>query len=380
MTALKPAQFLMIPGPTPVPSSVLEVLARPPIGHRSTEMSAIIAEVTKDLKELGETEGEALLLTGSGTMGVEAAIANTISPGDKVLCCVNGVFGARWVKVSQALGAQVETLESVPGKPIDVDQLANRLAQDKEKSIKVVILTHNETSTGVMNDLRQVAHLIRKHGALSIVDAVTSFAAVRIPIDEWLIDVLVTGSQKALMLPPGLAIVFFGPRAWVAQSTAKSPKFYLDLARYKKSSAANTTPFTPNVSLICALQKSLQLIKEETMKDVQTRHLTLKTMLRSGLRSMGLKFLVDDEYASPTITAILPPEKMTVAEIRKGLKEDYNIIVADGQEELQGKIFRIGHMGYVFERDILMTLSCLEAVLKKQGQGNLSERPLSAAR
>jgi len=379
MTVLKPAQFLMIPGPTPVPPAILEILARHPIGHRSTEMSAIIGDVTQQLKELGETEADALILTGSGTMAMEAAIINTISPGDKVLCLVNGVFGARWVKVAQAYGAQVVTLESVPGTAIDVDQLANHLAQDKDKSIKVVIVTHNETSTGVMNDIRRIAHLVKKHGALSIVDAVTSFAAVRIPIDEWMVDVLVTGSQKALMLPPGLSIVFFGQRAWAAQATAKTHKFYLDLARCKKSSDANTTPFTPNVSFICALQKSLQLIKEEGISKVQNRHLTMKTMLRAGLRSMGLKLLVDDENASPTITAILPPGKITVAEIRKALKEDYNIIVADGQEDLQGKIFRIGHMGYVFERDILMTIACLDAILKKMGHANLSELSISAA-
>jgi len=373
MTALKPAQFLMIPGPTPVPAVILETLGRHPIGHRSTEFSGVLTEVTKDLQALGETEADVFVLTGSGTMAMEAAIANTISPGDKVLCLITGVFGERWAKIAQAFGAQVEKLESASGTAVDLGQLANRLSADKEKSIKVVTITHNETSTGVINDLRQIAHLVRKHGALSLVDAVTSFGAIRVPIDEWLVDVLITGSQKALMLPPGLAIVFFGQRAWAAQATSKSPKFYLDLARYKKSLSANTVPFTPNVSFVMALQKSLALIKEEGINKIQTRHLTLKTMLRTGLRSMGLKLFVDDEYASPTITAILPPGKLTVADIRKGLKEDYNIIVADGQEDLQGKIFRIGHMGYVFERDILMTLSCAQAVLKKLGCERLSE-------
>jgi aspartate aminotransferase-like enzyme len=379
LTALKPAQFLMIPGPTPVPPVILEMLARHPIGHRSTEFSAIVSEATKGLKELGETESDAFILTGSGTMAMEAAISNTISPGDKVLCLVTGVFGERWAKIAQAFGAEVEKLESMAGTPVDVSQLANRLAKDKDQSIKAVTVTHNETSTGVLNELRQITHLIRKHGALSLVDAVTSFGAVRVPIDEWLIDVLITGSQKALMLPPGLSIIFFGERAWVAQATSKSPKFYIDLARYKKSISANTTPFTPNVSFICALHRALEMIKEESISKIQTRHLTLKTMLRAGLRSMGLKLFVDDECASPTITAILPPGKLTVAEIRKGLKDDYNIIVADGQEDLQGKIFRIGHMGYVFERDILMTLSCLDAVLMKLGHASLSELPLSAA-
>jgi aspartate aminotransferase-like enzyme len=298
---------------------------------------------------------------------MEAAISNTISPGDKVLCLVTGVFGERWAKIAEAYSAAVERVEYPAGKTVDVEQVASILAADKEKSIKAITVTHNETSTGVLNDLRQIAHLAKKHGALSIVDAVTSFGAINIPMDEWHIDIMVTGSQKALMLPPGLSIIFFGSRALAAQSTCKSPRFYLDLARYKKSLATNSTPFTPNVSFICALEKSLQLIQEEGILAVQARHFKLRSTLRTGLRSLGLKLFVDDDFCSPTITAILPPDKISVADIRKGLKEDFNIIVADGQESLQSKIFRIGHMGYVFERDILMTLACLESVLQKSG-------------
>ncbi len=379
MTKLKPSQFLMIPGPTPVPDSILEIIAAPPIGHRSTEFSAVLSAVTKDLQTLAQTKADAFVLTGSGTFAMEAAISNTISPGHKVLSLVSGVFGERFASIAAAYGAQVEKIESLPGTAIDVSELASRLAADKEKSIKAVTLTHNETSTGVINDLRQIAHLVRKHGAITLVDAVTSFGAVDIPMDEWLVDVMITGSQKALMLPPGLSIIFFGERAWAAQATCKSPKYYLDLARHKKSIAANTTPFTPNVSFICALQKSLELINEEGIRAVQARHFKLKAMLRAGLRAMGLNLFVSEDCASPTITAILPPGKLTVAEIRKALKEDFNIIVADGQESLQGKIFRIGHMGYVFERDILMTIACVDAVMKKLGHETLSELPLQAA-
>lgn len=379
MTTLKPSQFLMIPGPTPVPDSILEIIARPPIGHRSTEFSAVLTAVTKDLQTLAQTQADAFIFTGSGTLAMEAAISNTISPGQKVLSLVSGVFGERWANIAQAYGAQVEKMESSPSTAIDVNELANRLSADKEKSIKVVTITHNETSTGVINDLRQIAYLVKKHGAISLVDAVTSFGAINIPMDEWLIDVLVTGSQKALMLPPGLSIIFFGERAWAAQATCKSPKFYLDLARYKKSIAANTTPFTPNVSFVCALQKSIELINTEGIKAVQARHFKLKSMLRAGLRAMGLNLFVSDDYASPTITAILPPGKLTVADIRKTIKEDFNIVIADGQESLQGKIFRIGHMGYVFERDILMTIACVDAVLKKLGHETLSELSLQAA-
>ncbi len=377
MDNLKPPEFLMIPGPTPVPKDILEIIARPPIGHRSAEFSNILTSVSKNLQALGQTESDVFILTGSGTLAMEAAIANTVSPGTKVLSLVTGVFGERWVSIAKAYGAEVERLDYTAGTAVDVSQLANKLKEDK--SIKIVTITHNETSTGVINDLRQIGHLVRQHGALSLVDAVTSFGAINIPIDEWHIDVLVTGSQKALMLPPGLSMIFFGNRAWTAQATCKSPRFYLDLTRCKKSLAANSTPFTPNVSFICALQKSLELIQSEGIEKVQARHLKLRTMLRAGLRSMGLKLFVDDDSASPTITAILPPEKLNVSDIRQALKQDYSIVVADGQDSLKGKIFRIGHMGYVFERDILMTLASLQAVLKKLGRDTTAQPAIKAA-
>ena len=365
MPSLKPSEFLMIPGPTPVPRDILEIIARHPIGHRSTEFSNIFMNVTKNLQTLAQTKNDTFILTGSGTLAMEAAIANTVSPGTKVLSLITGVFGKRWYNIAKAYGADVEKLEFSPGSPVDINQLTNKLKEDK--SIKVVTITHNETSTGVINDLRQICHLVRQHGALSIVDAVTTFGAIDIPIDEWHIDVLITGSQKALMLPPGLSIIFFGERAWTAQANCKSPRFYLDLTRCKKSLIDSTTPFTPNVSFICALDKSVDLILSEGLDKVQARHFKLRSMLRSGLRSMGVKLFVDDDCASPTITAILPPENLNVSDIRQSLKQDYSIVVADGQEELKGKIFRIGHMGYVFERDILMTLASLQAVFKKLG-------------
>jgi aspartate aminotransferase-like enzyme len=378
MDNLKASEFLMIPGPTPVPGEILEIIARPPIGHRSTDFSNVLTSVSKNLKTLAQTESDVLILTGSGTLAMEAAIANTVSPGTKVLSLVTGVFGERWVNIAKAYGAEVEKLEFAAGTAVDINQLANKLKEDKDKSIKVVTITHNETSTGVLNDLRQIGHLIRQHGALSIVDAVTSFGAINIPVDEWHIDVMITGSQKALMLPPGLSIIFFGSRAWAAQATCKSPRFYLDLTRCKKSLDANTTPFTPNVSFICALQKSVQLIQSESIDKVQARHFKLRSLLRGGLKAMGLRLFVDDDFASPTITSILPPEKISVADIRQALKQDYSIVVADGQDALKGKIFRIGHMGYVFERDILMTLASLQAVLKKLGYDGSAQTAIKA--
>lgn len=379
MNSLEPREFLMIPGPTPVPDIVLEAMARHPIGHRTPEFSKVLTKVNEGLKWLGETSSDVFVLTGSGTAGMEAAISNTINRDDVVLSLVCGVFGERWAKISEAFGAQVERLQAEPGQAIDVEALEKRLKSDKDKKIKAVTITHNETSTGVINDLRKIASLVHEHGALSIVDAVTSFGAVRLPIDEWQIDILVSGSQKALMLPPGLSIVFFNKRAWDAQAQCKTPRFYLDLAKARKSLAENTTPFTPNVSLVCGLEVSLELIKQTGLNEVYERHMRLRSSLRAGLKSMGLKLLVEDSVASPTITSILPPENISVADVRKGLKQEFRILVADGQEGLKGKIFRIGHMGYVFERDILMTLASLESVLRSLGYNCTAGRAVQAA-
>lgn len=367
MTTLKPSEFLMIPGPTPVPDAVLEAIARHPIGHRTPDFSKALKQVAADLQWFGETKHDVFVLTASGTAALEMAIFNTVSPGDHVLCVVCGVFGERWAKMSTALGAKVDRLTAPAGEAVSVEALKQKLAQDTEKKYKAVIITHNETSTGVIQDIQPMLAAIREHGALSIVDTVTSFGAVPFPIDAWKADIVATGSQKALMLPPGLSIVFFGPRAWDAHAQCKTPRFYLDAAKYKKSMNENTTPFTPNVSLVLGLEVSLRLMRDEGKEAIFERHLRLRELLRNGVKALGLELFVDESVASPSITAIRPPANITVDAIRKGLKEKFRIIVADGQEELKGKIFRIGHMGYVFERDILMTLAALESVLVDLG-------------
>lgn len=367
MTTLKSREFLMIPGPTPVPDAVLEAIARHPIGHRTPDFSKALKQCAQDLQWLGDTQNDVFVLTASGTAALEMAIFNTVSPGDSVLCVVCGVFGERWAKMSSALGAKVDRLVAPAGQAVTVEALKQKLAEDKDKKYKAVIITHNETSTGVVQDVQNMLKAIRAHGALSIIDTVTSFGAVPFPIDEWDADIVATGSQKALMLPPGLSMVFFGPRAWDAYKECKTPRFYLDAAKYKKSMLDDTTPFTPNVSLTMGLQVSLQLMREEGKEAIFARHQRLRDLLRKGIKALNLELFVPEEIASYSITAIKPPDGITVDAIRKGLKEKFRIIVADGQEELKGKIFRIGHMGYVFERDILMTLAALEAVLLDLG-------------
>jgi aspartate aminotransferase-like enzyme len=360
-------EFLMIPGPTPVPDAVLEAAARHPIGHRTADFSRILRHCVDELKWLGDTDNDVYVLTSSGTGGMESAIANIVSEGDNVLSLICGVFGERWAKIAESYGAKVERMKVEPGQAISVEAVRKRLEADSEGKIRAVTITHNETSTGVINDLESLVAAVHSHGAISIVDAVTSFGACPLPISAWNVDVLVTGSQKALMLPPGLGFVFVSERARKAAAECKSPRFYFDWARYKKSLDADTTPFTPNVSFVVALEASLQLMREEGKEVIYARHEGMKEKLRKGIKDLGLRLFVDEGDASPTITSIIPPDGISVDSIRKGLRNDYKILVADGQEELKGKIFRIGHMGYVFERDILMTLSSLQAVLEKLG-------------
>lgn len=373
---MKSREFLMIPGPTPVPDMVLEAVARHPIGHRTADFSASLLAATDGLKWLGQTEIEPLILTASGTGALECGVANTVGTGDKVLSLICGVFGERWAKLCEAYGAQVERMVVEPGTAIDVDAVSKRVAKG---DLHAVSITHNETSTGVINDLQALCRIASDNGALTLVDAVTSFGACDIPIDKWGVDVLVTGSQKALMLPPGLSMVFAGKRAWEAAAKCKSPRFYFDFQKYKKSLGQKTTPFTPNVSLVAGLEASLRLMKEEGLEGIFNRHLQLQASLRAGLKALDLSLFVDDSVASPTITSILPPKNITVDSIRKRLKERFSILVADGQEELKGKIFRIGHMGYVFERDILMTLGALESVLVELGHSCREGKAIEAA-
>jgi aspartate aminotransferase-like enzyme len=356
-------EFLMIPGPTPVPDRVLAAIAKHPLGHRSADFSDILMEAIDGLKWFGDTQNEPLILASSGTGGMDGAIANTVNRGEKVLSLVCGVFGERFAKIAEAYGADVTRLKAEYGSPIDPEAVREALAKDTKKEIKAVTVTHNETSTGVINDLKTIAKIVKDHGALILVDAVTSFGATPVPIDEWKLDIVVTGSQKALMLPPGLGFAFVSDDAWKAVEKSTQPRFYFDFKKYLKSQKERTTPFTPNVSFILGLTESIKMMKEEGKENIFKRHVHLRDTLRKGVRELGLKTVVDDAHASPTITSIWPSESVDVPTIRKQLKERFRITVADGQEELKGKIFRMGHMGYVFEKDIGTALYALKQIV-----------------
>lgn len=360
--------FLMIPGPTPVPESVLLAMAKHPIGHRSGEFSEILNGVYADLKWLFQTKNEVFIFAASGTGAMDAALSNLLNPGDKVLSLIIGNFGARWAKIASSRGAVVEKLEVELGQVINPEDLKIKLAEDKNKEIKLVTLTHSETSTGARNDIKTLCKIIKDHGALSIVDGVTSVGAMEVKMDEWGIDVLVSGSQKGFMIPPGLSFLAASPKAWEVYEKCKYPSFYFDWGAHKKAVLEDTTPWTPAVNLVFALEEALKMLKKEGLENIYARHKRLALGLRKAVKALGLElFVKDDENASYAITSILPPEGVSVPDIRNGFKKDYDIVVANGQNTLKDKIFRMGTLGFVSERDLITAVGSLEAVLLKLG-------------
>lgn len=356
--------MLMIPGPTPVPETALLAMAKHPIGHRSGDFSKIMAEVTENLKWLHQTKNDVLILASSGTGAMEAGMINFLSPGDRVLCGCNGKFGDRWAEVATAYGLQVEKITAEWGQALDTDKFRQHLEADKNKQIKAVILTHSETSTGVLNDIETINGYVKAHGeALIIVDAVTSLGALSIPVDELGLDVVASGSQKGYMIPPGLAFVAVGAKAWTAYETAKLPRYYLDLGKYRKDAAKNTTPFTPPVNLFFALQATLRIMQTEGLENIFARHDRLKGVTRAAIKALGLPLLGPDTVASPAVTAVAPPPEVEAEKVRAIMKKRFDIALAGGQDHLKGKIFRIGHLGFVCERDILSAIAALEVTL-----------------
>jgi aspartate aminotransferase-like enzyme len=355
--------MLMIPGPTPVPEKVLLAMAKHPIGHRSGEFSKVIAELTENLKWLHQTKNDVLMLSASGTGAMEAGIINFLSPGDRILVGNNGKFGERWSKLAKAFGVVVEEITAEWGKALDVEEFRRKLKADTQKNIKAVIVTHSETSTGVLNDLEGINKAVKEHGeALIIVDAVTSLGAYNLPVDSWSLDVVASGSQKGYMLPPGLGFVSVSPKAWQAYKNAKIPRFYLDLGKYKKATDDDSSPFTPPINLMYGLQAALQMLRAEGLDSVFERHQKATAATRAAMKALSLPLFAPDDAASPAITAVAPIS-VEAEKIRSVMKKRFDIALAGGQDHLKGKIFRIGHLGFVCPRDILAAIAALEATL-----------------
>ena len=359
--------MLMIPGPTPVPEKVLLAMAKHPIGHRSGEFSQIIAETNANLKWLFQTKNHVLALTASGTGTVEAAIINFLSADDRVLVGSNGKFGERWVQIANAYGLDVRAIKADWGTPLNPDDFGKELKADSEKKIKAVIITHSETSTGVLNDLEAINQLVKAHGeALIIVDAVTSLGSYNIPVDEWGVDVIASGSQKGFMLPPGLGFITVSDKAWKAYETATLPKFYLDLGKYRKSAEKDSTPFTPPVNLYFGMKVALEMMKAEGLDSIFARHARHKAAARAAMKALGLPLFAPDTHASPAVTSVVP-EGIEAEKIRSVMKKRFDIALAGGQDHMKGKMFRMGHLGFVSDRDVLCAISALEATLIELG-------------
>jgi aspartate aminotransferase-like enzyme len=365
--AMQDKLTLMIPGPTPVPETVLKAMGRHPIGHRSGEFQAIVRRTTEQLKWLHQTSSDVLVITGSGTAAMEAGMINTLSRGDKVLCGDNGKFGERWVKVARAYGLEVDVVSAEWGQPLDPEAFRTALEADTEKQIKAVILTHSETSTGVINDLETIARYVKAHGtALTIADCVTSLGASNVPMDAWGLDVVASGSQKGYMLPPGLSFVAMSDRAWAAYATSDLPKFYLDLGPYRKTAAKDSNPFTPAVNLYFGLEAALDMMQKEGLEAIFARHERHRAAAQAGMEAIGLPLFAAKGHGSPAITAVAP-EGLDAELLRKTVKEKFDILLAGGQDHLKGKVFRIGHLGYVCDRDVLTAVSAIEATLQSLG-------------
>ena len=358
---------LRIPGPTPCPDEVLQAMSRQMINHRSEEFGQILTDITDKLKQIFRTKNDLFLLTGSGTGGLETAIVNTLSPGDKVLSVAIGVFGERFATIAERFGAEVIPLRFEWGTAADAE--AVRQALKSEPKIKAVLVTHNETSTGVTNDLAAISSVVKEFDKLLLVDAISSLGSIELPVDDWHCDVVVTGSQKGWMVPPGLAMVSVSQKGWEAHSQAKMPRFYWDFTQAKNylEKTPAQTPWTPVVSVFFAFAVALDMIMKEGIDNVFARHARVAQAARDGVKSLGLPLFAEESHASNTVTAVKAPDGLDANKLRKILREEYQVVLAGGQQTMAGKIFRIGHLGWVTEKDIEIVISALKGALPKAG-------------
>lgn len=358
-------QNLRLPGPTFVPQPVLQASARPIINHRGPEFTALLAAITRALQDFLRTHNDVLLLTASGTGGLEAAIVNTLSAGDKVLAFNNGAFGERWAAAAKAYGCDVRRVDVPLGRAIEPDLVREELKREGKDGAKAVLITHNETSTGVLNPLEEISSIVRESGKLFLVDSVSGAGAVELDVDGWGIDVCITASQKAWGAPPGIAIVTMSERAWKASERATLPRFYFDLQKAKASLEKGATPWTPAITVVIALQEALRLMSEEGLEAIIERHADLARATRRGVQALGLQLFADETYASPVVTAVRSPARVDSRNLARVLRDEYDCVVAGGQGKLEGQILRLGHMGFVTIADITAMLGSLELALRR---------------
>lgn len=356
---------LRIPGPTPCPPEVLQAMAKQMINHRGEEFQRILRGVTDNLKQLFQTKNDLYVLTASGTGGLEAAIVNMLSPGDKVLSVSVGVFGDRFATIAERFGAEVTRLSFEWGKAAEAD--AVRRALQKDSKIKAVLITHNETSTGVTNDLGAISLVVKEFDKLLLVDAMSSLGSINLPVDEWHCDIAVTGSQKGWMVPPGLAMISVSQEAWRAYAEAKMPRFYWDFGQAKSYLERDQTPWTPAVSIVFALAAALEMILKEGLTEVIARHARVAGAARGAVKSLGLSLFADEAFASNTVTAVSSSNGLDIKKLLGVLREKHQMVLGGGQQKLDGQIFRIGHLGWVTESDIEPVTAALKVALPEAG-------------
>ena len=356
-------QFLLTPGPTMIPPAVTEARAKQLPHHRTPQFRELIRDIHADLKYLFQTAYDVYSLTASGTGAMEASVASLLSPGDEAIVVDGGKFGARWVKICNSYGLKVIPIAVERGRAVDPQAVSEALKRNPRTK---AVLTHlTETSTGCTYDLETIGKMVSKSNALLIVDSISGLGAEPFRPDAWGVDAAVAGSQKGIMLPPGLAFVSLSPRAWEATKTATNPCFYFDLRRYREGYAEGNHPFTPSIGLYIQLAEAMRMIRHETIEGMWRRHAWLARATQAGVRALGLELFA--ERPSNVLTAVKIPKGVEAETILGTMRDDLGVTIAGGQEELQGKIMRIGHLGYVDRFDILAAISALEIALKRSG-------------
>ena len=356
--------YLLTPGPTPLPPLVLEAMSRPIIHHRTPQFQEILKEATEGLKYVYQTKNDVFILASSGTGAMEAAVINLLSAGDTALVVQGGKFGERWAEICKAYGINADILDVEWGKAAEPQAIAAKLKANSK--IKAVFTTLCETSTGVNNDIEAIGKVVKDYEAVLVVDAISGLGVIDLKTDEWACDIVVSGSQKGLMLPPGLGFISVSAKAWKLIEVSKSPRYYLDLRKAKKAIEKTDTPFTPAITLIIALVEVLKMIRQDGLENVFKRHKKMAEAARAAMKGLGLE-LFAPTAASDAVTAVKVPVGLDGEKLVKTMRDTYGVTIAGGQDELKGKVFRIAHMGFIEEFDIIVGISCLEKVLHQMG-------------
>jgi len=356
--------YLLTPGPTPLPPQVCEAMARPIIHHRTPQFQEILKEATEGLKFVFQTKNDVFILASSGTGAMEAAVVNLLSAQDTAITVEGGKFGERWTELCKANGINAEVIQVEWGKAVDPKEIEKKLKANPK--IKAVFTTLCETSTGVACDIEAIGKIVKDTEAVLVVDAISGLGAIDIKADAWSCDVVVSGSQKGLMLPPGLGFISASPKALKLIEASKSPRYYFDLKKAKKAIDKTDTPFTPAITLIIALNEALAMIKQDGLENVFARHKKMAEATRAAAKGLGLELFAPDA-ASDAVTAVKVPAGIDGEKLVKTMRDTYGVTIAGGQDELKGKVFRIAHMGFIEEFDIIAGISCLEKVLYQMG-------------